>query len=96
MSEDPISKSQITEGMGKSDVIPKSQGRGSINTSRDFSGGSTSLRSRIIYLTLCLLPYVGICIFVYVEGLEALAIILLAVPLVLFSLFWLLQSKLKP
>lgn len=77
------------------DPISKGKGGGSINTGKDYSGNFTSLRSRIIYLTLCLLPYIGMCIFVYLEGLEILAIILLAIPLVLLSLFWLLQAKLK-
>lgn len=95
MSEDPISKSQIGAGMGKSKIIPESKGSGQIYTNRDYSEFFPSLRARIIYLTLCLLPYVGICIFVYLEGIEVLGIILLAVPLFLFTLFWILKRILK-
>lgn len=92
MSEDPLRKSRASTGF--KDPIPKSQGRGSIYTNKDYSSSFTSLRSRIIYLTLCFLPYVGICVFIYLEGLEILGIVLLAVPLVLFGLFWFLKRKL--
>ena len=91
MSQDPMYKGSPSFR----DPMPKSQGRGKINTSKDYSGNFTSLRSRIIYITLCLLPYIGICIFVYLEGLETLALILLAIPLVLLGLFWFLQKTLK-
>jgi len=95
MSEDPISKSKIGAGMGKRDLIPKSQGPGNIFTDKDYAGSYKSLRSRIIYLICCALPYVGICVFIYLEGLETLGIILLAIPLVLFLIFWFLKRKLS-
>ena len=91
MSPDPMYKGPPDF----SDPIPKSQGRGSIDTDKDYSSNFTSLRSRILYLTLCILPYIAICIFIYLEGLETLALILLAIPLELLGLFWFLQKKLK-
>ena len=95
MSEDPISKSQIGAGMGRKDVLPKSYGPGSINVSKDYSTLFKTRRSRILFITCCALPHIGICIFVYLEGLKAVSIVLLAVPLVLGVLFWFLQKKLS-
>jgi len=92
MSPDPMQKNRASVSFG--DGIPKSQGPGSINTSKDYSAIFTSLGSRIVFLSTCILPYIGICAFVYLEGLEVLAIILLTIPLVLFSLFWFLKKKL--
>jgi len=67
--------------------------KGNINTTKDFSSGFDSQRSRIIYMCVCLLPYIGICVLVYLEGLEALGLIMLALPLVLLSIFWFIKKK---
>ncbi len=93
MHNDPMKEGMPTRGLAE--PIPPSQGVGRIDTSKDFSSPFKSLRSRIIYIACCFLPYIGICVFVYLEGLETLGIILLAVPLVLFSLFWFLKRKLR-
>jgi len=93
MSTDPIKKSKVSVNFR--DPIPKSQGRGNLDVSKNYSAGFNSLRSRIVFLSACMLPYIGICLFVYFEGLALLSIILLAIPLVFFLLFWLLQKKLN-
>ena len=78
------------------DPIPKSQGRGRIETNIDYSSNLKSRRSRILFLVLCILPYIGICTLIYLEGLELLAVILLAIPLVLLGVFWFIQKAIEP
>lgn len=95
MKEDPISKSQLGVGMGEKDVIKRSQGRGTIYTDRDYSSALTSRRSRAIFVALCLIPYIGICLVVYSTGVEILAIAMLAIPLVMLLLFWFIHKITK-
>jgi len=95
MSEDPISKSQIGAGLGRPDVLSKSQGRGSVYTDKDYSKSLQSRRSRVAFVTLCLIPYVAACVVLYLDGLEFLAITLLATPLVLLLVFWYIAKRLK-
>mgnify|MGYP001804274362 CR=1 FL=1 len=93
MSQDPMYK-----GRGPikfDDPIPKSQGLGYVDVSKDYSSSFSSLRARITYMMLCLLPYAGFCVFIYLEGLSVLFAILLIIPTGLFGLFWFLKKKLK-
>lgn len=95
MSEDPISKSKIGAGMGSGDPVPKNQGRGSINTSRDFSTAFTSLSSRVAFVSLCMLPYVVLCVYLYLSLNKFLAIILLSLPILVGLGFWLLSQNMR-
>lgn len=76
-------------------LIRNGKGKARIDTSTDYSRKFVSLRSRIIYMSLCILPYLAICVLVYLEGLEALGIMMLTLPLVLLSIFWYIQKKLR-
>ena len=92
MSEDPISKSRIgPRGGGR--PIPKSQRPESIDVNEDYASSFKGLRSRIIYIVCCFIPYIAVCVLIYLEGLESLGIALLSVPLALLLMFWLLQRK---
>lgn len=86
MSEDPISKSQLGPGLGKPDVLKKSQGRGSIYTDKDYSKALPSSRSRIVFVLLCLISYVAVIALLYFSGVKILAIALSVTLLVLFLL----------
>ena len=79
---------------GFADPIPPNRGQGSINTNKDYYSSITSLRGRIIFVSLCAAPYIGFSIYLFVTGLEIQAIALLAVPLCLFLIFWFLIKKL--
>ncbi|MGD1898127.1 MAG: hypothetical protein ACFB16_14375 [Phormidesmis sp.] len=92
MSEDPISKSGLNKRIKDPIAVPK--GKGSIDVSRDYSS-SLSLRARIIFSAFCVAPYVAICVFVYLEGVKGAAIVLLAVPIVFFFIFWYLNNNFK-
>ena len=82
------------KAMNKDPFPDNKKGRGSIYTDRDYSSGFTSRRSRIIYVSCCMLPYLAMCIYLYLSMSEAVGIMLLAVPLVLFLVFWFLSKKL--
>ncbi|MFK8185317.1 MAG: hypothetical protein AB8B99_18235 [Phormidesmis sp.] len=95
MSDDPISKSQLGPGLGKTTVISKQKGRGSIYTDRDYSRALKTSWSRIIFVALCLIPYIAICVVLYLDGVEILGITLLAIPFVLFFVFRSLAKNLR-
>ncbi len=79
---------------GFSDPIPPNRGRGSINTGKKYLGFIESLTARILFVSLCMVPYLGFGIYLFLQGLKVQAIILLAIPLVLFLVFWFLIKKL--
>lgn len=76
------------------ELIPLNRGRGQIDITKDYSSGFTSLRSKIIYLTCCALPYIGFCTFLYMEGLKSACAVMVIVPIALFAIFWFLKRKL--
>ena len=75
-------------------IMHHGKSKGRINTSQDYSMGVTSLQGRLLFLGLCILPYIGICLVVYLQGLKALGLIMLAIPFVLLSFFRYLDKKL--
>ena len=74
--------------------IPDNRGKGSISTNKDYSTSIKSLKGRIFFVSLCIVPYVAAGIYLFMSGLEMPAIILLAIPLVLFLVFWFVVKKL--
>lgn len=91
MSGDPMRKGGVPDF---SNPIPPNQGQGSINPDKDYYTSIKSLRGRIIFVGLCVLPYLGFGVYLFMAGSEIQAIILLAAPLLLFLVFWLLLKKL--
>ena len=76
------------------DRIPDNRGKGNISTNKDYSTSIKSLKGRIFFVSLCIVPYVAAGVYLFMAGLEIQAIVLLAIPLVLFLVFWLLMKKL--
>lgn len=76
------------------DQIPDSRGKGSISTNKDYSTSIKSLKGRIFFVSLCIFPYLAAGIYLFMAGLEIQAIVLLAIPLVLFLVFWFVIKKL--
>ncbi|MEL6554584.1 MAG: hypothetical protein AAFQ63_14105 [Cyanobacteria bacterium J06621_11] len=74
------------------DPIPGGKKGGSIDLSKDYSKFSKGRGSRAVFASLTLLPYIGISVFVYFEGLKVLAILLLALPLLFFIVFFALMK----
>lgn len=90
MSRDPMQKGGAP---GFSDPIPPNRGRGSIDTNKGYASVK-SLPGRIVFAILCIVPYLAIGVYLFISGLEIQAIVLLAIPLLLFLVFWFLLKKL--
>lgn len=91
MSGDPMQKGGAPRF---SDPIPSNRGKGSINTNKEYYASIKSLPGRIVFAVLCIIPYLAGGIYLFVAGLEIQAIVLLAIPLALFLVFWFLLKKL--
>lgn len=95
MSEDPISKSQLTP-RAKSNFIPLSKGRnGKIFTDKDYSSSFKSLPSRVIFVFFCAVPYIVIATYLYFTADEVIAIIMLALPAIIGLAFWFLMKNIE-
>ena len=69
------------------DPIPDNRGRGNVNLGKD-PLRRVKKRSRIIIACLLLSFHVAVCLVLFFNNLEALAIGFLAIPLVFFLVFW--------
>lgn len=78
--------------MRNHDPFPKRGKRGSIDLSKDYSKFSSGSRSKILLASLTMLPYLGLGVLLFLEGLKVLAIVLLLIPLVLFLIFWVVSK----
>lgn len=76
--------------MGRGPNFPKGKGKGRINVSKDHSRFATTPRARIIQMTLMLLPYLGVCGYLFFLGLKVLSVIMLLVPFALLWVFYIL------
>ncbi len=85
MSPDPLQKGNNPSFR---DPLTRSGKGGQLNQRRDYGGSSASLRSRIIFVSLCLIPYLGFGIYLFVQGQQIPAIALLGAPLFIGLLFW--------
>ncbi len=69
------------------DPIPDNRGRGKVDISKDHSRFLKG-RSRAVITCLLLAFHMVVCLILFFNGTEVLAIIFLAVPIMLFLAFW--------
>lgn len=76
--------------MSNQNPFKGNRGGGRIDTTKDFSKFLGDRKSKTFIVCLALLPYIAIGVMIYLLGEEVLAIFMLALPLALFLVFWLL------
>ena len=74
--------------MSQKSPFPRNERGGKIDIGRDYSRFLGGFRSKLLIVVLALLPYTALSIFLFLEGLEIIAVVLLLIPLLLFFSFW--------
>lgn len=69
------------------DPIPDNRGRGKVDLSKDHSR-FLKRRSKTLITCLLLVFHLVVCLILFFNGAEVLAIVFLAVPIMLFLAFW--------